>query len=119
YRDISQQYAQGAIKAIILVNGGAAVAVLSQVSPTHSDFSTKSVGYALVAFVFGVAIGCTCWLVGFLSTRYVDRTLRGDEPNYDKANFWMHVGELLIISGVAAFLTGTLILACNLLSLEL
>ncbi len=111
YREISQQYAQGAIKAIILVNGGSAVAVLSQLKDLSNLLPLWSIGVSLILFVFGVAVGSGCWIVGFIATRYVDRAILGQDPDYTIANRWMYFGEALTLLGVILFLLGGLLLA--------
>ena len=37
YREISQAYAQGAIKGVVLINGGAAIAILAQAGCRGND----------------------------------------------------------------------------------
>lgn len=111
YREISQHYAQGAIKAIILVNGGAAVAVLSQMKDLSTLLPLWSIGLSLILFVLGVAVGSGCWIVGFAATRYADRAVLGQDPDYSIANKWMHFGEALTVIGVLFFASGALLLA--------
>ena len=116
FREISQQYAQGAIKAIILVNGGSAVAVLSQMTDLSTLLPLWSIGLSLVLFVLGVAVGSVCWIVGFVATRYVDRAVLGQDPDYTVANRWMHIGEALTVLGVLLFVSGALLLAIAFMS---
>ena len=111
YREISQHYAQGAIKAIILVNGGSAIAVISQLKELSNLLSRCAIGLSLILFVAGVAVGVVCWIVAFISTRYVDRAVRGEDPDYSIANQWMFCGQVLAVLGVVFFLSGTLLLA--------
>jgi uncharacterized membrane protein len=111
YREISQQYAQGAIKAIILVNGGSAVAVLSQMKDLSTLLPLWSIGLSLILFVLGVAVGSGCWIVGFIAARYVDLANLGQVPDYTISNRWMHFGEALTVLGVLLFASGALLLA--------
>ena len=115
YREISQQYAQGAIKAIIFINSGATVAVLSQMQNISALIPLWSIGTSLILFVFGVAVGSLCWLAAFFSTRYVDRALRGEDQDYSRANRWMYVGISFVVIGILLFLFGSLILAIMLI----
>jgi len=116
YRTISQQYAQGAIRSVILINGGASVAILSQLSPLNDFLPVWSISYALVAFVVGVSLGVIGWICGFLSARYVDKYLRNQVPSYSKADWWQGIGLLVLFVGLGAFLFGCLLLACQLMS---
>lgn len=113
YREISQQYAQGAIKAVILVNGGAAVAVLSQVSTLLRLFDHQMVGYALLAFLVGISSGLVTWLFGFFSTRHVDIAEQSETPDYRVANLFQGLGSFFLILGIACFLGGGSILAIS------
>ena len=82
YRLISQEYAKGGISAVILVNSGAAVALLSQLSSLSDILPAKAVGFAFISFVIGIVFGLLTWVYGFISTRHVDRVLRLQDPNY-------------------------------------
>jgi len=116
YRVISQQYAQGSIRSVILINGGAAVALLSQLTAIREVLPVWSIGYALVAFVVGVSLGVTAWVFGFLSARFVDKTLRGEVPDYSIANGWQHLALLVQLLSLGGFLFGCLLLANQLIS---
>ncbi|UWQ58644.1 hypothetical protein K3722_00480 [Leisingera caerulea] len=111
YREISQQYAQGAIRAVVLVNSGAAVALLSQMTGLLAVVPKQAVGWAFVAFIFGVFFGCIAWLCGFYNARFVDLTIRGQLPSYDVANRWQHWGVGLLVVGLLCFLAGCLSMA--------
>jgi len=113
YREISQQYAHGAIKAVILVNGGAAVAVLSQVSTLLLLLDHQMVGYALLAFLIGVSFGLVTWLLGFFSNRYVDIAERSEIPDHGVANLFQRLGAIALLLGVIGFLGGGSILAVS------
>jgi dolichol kinase len=116
YREISQGYAQGAIKAVIIVNGGAAVAVLNQMEELSNMLPRASIGLSIIIFVLGVVAGSACWIAGFISTRYVDRALRGRERDYSVANGWMYFGMILVLLGILLFASGAVILALSFMS---
>jgi hypothetical protein len=59
FREISQGYAQGAIRAVILINSGAAVALLSQLSLLVPEVGARAIGIAFICFVFCVL--CLVW----------------------------------------------------------
>ncbi|MCV6598842.1 MAG: hypothetical protein OIF40_17405 [Mangrovicoccus sp.] len=111
YREISQQYAQGAIRGVILVNGGAALAVLSQLASLSQFIANWVLGGAFLLFVVGVTSGLLCWMAAFVSTRHVDRTLRGQDKDYRTADRWMFYGEALLAFSIICFLVGSCALA--------
>lgn len=117
YRDISQQYAQGAIKACILLNAGAAVAVLSQspeIIPITSTFSLRN---AVMFWVTGTAIAAFGWVFGFLSTRYVDKSERETDlakAHLRRSDFHMYAGLATVIISMLIFLIGSIVLATGL-----
>ena len=116
YRLISQEYAKGGISAVILVNSGAAVALLSQLSSLSDILPAKAVGFAFISFVIGIVFGLLTWVYGFISTRHVDRVLRLQDPNYSLADRWMFFGLLSLCAGVLAFAIGCILLSvCYLL----
>ena len=73
YRQISQDYAQGGIKAAILINGAAAIAVLSQLGKLANQGLGMEVVIALVLWGIGVSCGAATWVLcffqPFVSTR--------------------------------------------------
>ncbi|MBJ3762144.1 hypothetical protein ILP92_05235 [Maribius pontilimi] len=101
YREVSQEYAQGAIKAALWANGGMAFAILSQLSSLSEFMGPETVATASLIGCVGVLAGLITWLLAFFSTRYVDRTIQGEEESFEVANRFM-------LCGVAAF-------ACSLL----
>lgn len=115
YRVISQQYAQGAIKAVILINAGAALAILSQITDLQVILPAWAIGVSLIAYVLGVSLGATAWMFGFMSTRYVDKRIRGEVSDYSESNKWMGYAQIAIVSGLLAFVCSGLLLASQLL----
>ena len=111
YPEISQQYAQGAIKAAILMNGGAAAAVLSQMAELSKLLPPQSIGSSVLWFIFGAVIGASCWVAGFISTRHVDRKNRGKNSDHSADNRWMFAGMVLLIVSILAFAIGASLLA--------
>ena len=110
YREISQTYAQGAIKAAFAVNGGAAVVVLSQFGSLAEIIEPKTVACAMLTYVFGTLFSAAAWVMAFLSTRHVDRTERGEDLDYRTANNYQALGLIFIAISLVAFLVGALIL---------
>jgi hypothetical protein len=116
YRAISQEYGQGAIKAAILINGGAAVAVLSQVTELKKIMDVPDISCGLLAFVAGVVLGSGTWLVAFFSTRFVDQKNRAQRDSFTAANVAMNVAILMVLLSLASFSYGCWVLAGSLTS---
>lgn len=113
YREISQIYAQKGIQAGMILNGGAAVALLNQ---AHS-FSPKIIAWPMRVWAFGALFAAFCWVAAFVSARFVDKSEREvgfENSNLRKANIFMEAGLLLLILSLAAFIGGCLILSFSL-----
>lgn len=111
YRLISQDYAQGAIRAVLLINGAAAAALLSQVTTLKELVSLHALGFALFIYVSGVAFGALTWLTAFESARQADIAEReakfAEGVNYRIANSYHFVSEGLLFFGIIFFLAGS------------
>ncbi len=117
YREISQEYAKGAIRAVILINGGAAVALLSQLGKLTELGYADDVALSMKVWAAGVAIGVLNWLFAFLSTRYVDKSEREaehKEVHLSTSNTWMLAGQVAFVVSVGCFIWGCFSLAWNL-----
>ena len=114
YREISQQYAQGGIKAGIILNGGAAIAVLSQGTGLISAGLAGSIRFAMLCWILGTFFAATTWVLAFSSTRYVDKSER--EPTREQDHLWwsdfyMRFGLLTVGASLIAYLLGAGVLA--------
>lgn len=110
YREISQQYAQGGIKAVILLNGGAAVAILTQLSQLSA--LSGPILWAMCFWAAGTASGAFAWMMGFGSTRYVDKHYdEGIRKHIDTANRFQTAGLAAVFIALVLFLIGCLVLA--------
>ena len=81
YREISQGYAQGGIKAATLINGAAAIAVLSQMTELTKLTNDGSPVISLSIWSFGVFVSVITWVLAFNSTRFVDNAERSGTPD--------------------------------------
>ena len=113
YREISQAYAKGAITTAMAINGGAAIAVLSQFTSLAELLGTKTVAVTLLVYSFGVLFAAATWILAFLSTRYVDRVHHGQDPDYSRSDNFMHGGLIAIAASLVTFLIGALVLVLN------
>jgi hypothetical protein len=116
YREISQSYAQGAIKAVILINSGALVACLSQLSSLFAHLDGLVLGAAFFCWIFGIVLGVAAWGFGFLSTRYVDISERGSPEEIRISNRWLRLGFAAFVLATVAFPVGAMLLVFKLVS---
>ncbi len=107
YREISQDYARGAINAAMLVNGGAAVALLSQLSALQDI--RLAVESALIFWSWGVSFAMFSWVMAFASTRYVDKSIdesASRSQHLTTSNRFMAAGLLLVTGSIVLFIAG-------------
>jgi hypothetical protein len=108
YREISQAYAKGAAKVAVLINGAAAIAILSQVS-SLKDIRFE-VTFALLAWTAGVFFGALVWPLGFISTRYVDKAEQEkNDGHLQTANRFMLAGLIVAMLSLLMFLKGCIL----------
>lgn len=114
YREISQEYAKGALNTATLINGGAAVALLSQIGTLATTNQMGGVRVALTWWAAGTSCSAAAWVFGFLSTRFVDKSERErdlEERHLKSSDRWMSAGVLAIAASIGAFIVGCVVLA--------
>jgi hypothetical protein len=106
YREISQEYAKSAIGAALLINAGASVAVLSQLTELYKLDLLSSVVWSVMAWTVGVFLAALAWPAAFLSSRFVDKSERdqGLERAYlNISNRWMNAGLIFVSASILCF----------------
>lgn len=117
YREISQGYAKEAIKAAMLINAGAAVALLTQATELLDRGLADEAASAMIWWASGLGLATLTWVLAFGSTRYVDKY--EDEkhaPHLTTSNRLMFSGIAAILVSLACFGIGCTVLACGLLN---
>jgi hypothetical protein len=113
YRQESIENARGAIKGGSLLNGGAAVALLTQLSTIPQSIA----GAALTSMIwwsFGLSFSAFAWVAAFGSTRYVDKWQdEGNDIHRVTSNRYQTAGIVLIILSIICFIAGSLHLAAG------
>lgn len=116
-REMAQEYAKSGFGSIFIMNGGAAVALLSQAADLVKNGLNDEVGTALLFWGFGVAADPLSWLCGFLSLRFVDRSEqlgRDAARELRTSDRWMFVGIAFYLFSVTGFVMGCISLAATL-----
>ena len=113
YRQESIENARGAIKAVTLLNGGAAVALLTQISTIKSEIA-GAVLTAMAWWSVGLALAACAWVAAFLSTRYVDKWLDEKEDAHRvTSNNAQYTGIGMILGSILCFVIGCMLLAAG------
>jgi hypothetical protein len=120
YREISQQYAQGAIKACILINAGAAGALLTQSAKfveMNKPVILASLTCSMLLWSVGTVAAISTWILAFLSTRYVDKSEREialQTRHLRTSDRCMLAGLIAVAASLVLFLAGCARLAFSL-----
>lgn len=102
YRELSQEYAQGGIKAAILLNGGAAVALLSQAGDLIERHLVGAVVAAMLIWAVGTTSAAATWALGFLSTRYVDKSEKAEAKGEEALHrHYLALSDRFMTAGLA------------------
>ncbi|MEJ1173190.1 hypothetical protein WA845_02995 [Agrobacterium sp. CMT1] len=118
YREISQEYARQGINAAFLLNGGAAVALLSQTAELIKLNLTAIVSQAMLIWAVGTIFAALTWVIAFGSTRYVDKSEREHSADHlATSDILMVVGLVLIIFSLVTFAWGCVALASGIHSI--
>lgn len=114
YREISQEYARQGINAAFLLNGGAAVALLSQAAALRDQGLAGAISCGLLTWAAGTAIAALTWVLAFLSSRFVDKSEReteAKERHIRTSDRYMTAGLVSVIASIALFAIGCIALA--------
>lgn len=121
YREITQEYAKGAIKAVMLLNAGAALAILSQFSSIVTVSNSDAVKCAMIAWIVGILFGFFTWVGGYVATiefgnYYQSREGEGptNETAFKKGNFYTRTTTVLLFISLLLFVAGCLEILINL-----
>ena len=106
YQLMSQEYAQGAIKASILINSGAAIVLLGQLPSISHFLEARPIGFAFLAFSNGIALASLAWLCIFFNARRIEIALRKRRPELKKAKKWQHTAVTAVSLSIVSFLLG-------------
>ncbi len=114
YREISQEYAKQGINAAFILNGGAALALLSQAADLKDQGLASSVTGGMQVWAVGTALAAATWIFGFISTRYVDKSEPEAgmmEAHLKTSDAYMFAGIVSLAASILFFLIGYIILA--------
>lgn len=113
-RTMAQEYGREGIRALMIINGGAAVGLLSQASELINMQLGDDVASALLAWATGLVLAVVCWLFGFLSLRHLDRSTENEATHSNEitlSNRYLFSGQIAFVLSLAAFVAGSVLLA--------
>ena len=120
YRELSQVYANEAIKAVSVLNGGAALALLTQTSDLVEAKLGDIYFSPMCWWTAGLVIATLLWTFAFASTRYVDKGEReNDAAHISKSNLWMYAALFGFFISVVCFAVGAVTLALGVAKMTL
>ncbi|MBC7145587.1 MAG: hypothetical protein H5U24_09305 [Thioclava marina] len=105
YNEIAQGYAKVTIQTVALVNGGAMVAVASQLPVIYQLSLTSAAIWSMYLWGAGLLLACLAGMFGFFSARHVA------EDDLASSNIYLRLGLIAVIISILAFATGAIRLA--------
>jgi hypothetical protein len=118
------EFARAAGQAVILINGGAATAVLAFVSAGRGSVHLAGARYALLFYVLGVVAGSFVFFCMSHSLHLWSQVWQGIALNWSKlvtderkeaANRWRRTADRCFWAGIVAFVLGSLLVAFTML----
>ena len=107
--DISQEYAQGAIKTAVLLNSGAIIAALSQLGELSRIAEGAALAWPFSFWILGALLGAGCWWPAFASARNLVLSqggrLSAEERagHIRRANALLGLGTTVFVLSLACF----------------
>jgi hypothetical protein len=94
------KYALEGIKTLVLLNGGAAVALLTFLGNKGIGQSVPSLAWTLVSFGLGTMLGASTFVCAYLAQ------LQYGARRHESASFWHHMGYVAVGVSMLSFLVG-------------
>ncbi|HZG27458.1 MAG TPA: hypothetical protein VE079_03265 [Ensifer sp.] len=116
YREISQQYAQKGIIGAFVLNGLAAITLLSQASALIERGIAGEIAHTLYWWAGGTLVATFTWIIAFISTRYVDKSERetSHRVRFETiSDRWMLAGLATFIISLLCFAFGSITLGLS------
>ena len=107
-----KEYASGGLKALLLLNGAAGIAILAflgNILGTEFERWIRGISWGLVFFSIGAFFSTISWLFAYCSQTYYNEA-NGNDKKIEKGTFWRNatVGSVLV-SGITFLVGGWLI----------
>ncbi len=111
YREITQEYAKGAMKTVVLINAGGIIATLNQFAEITKFASTGSLKCAMTMWVFGIVFGVFSWVAGYASTVGFGNYQETNQNSYhDHGNLYAKIAAIMIGLSLSAFIAGCMVI---------
>ncbi|MFK4823746.1 hypothetical protein ACI0FM_02945 [Paenochrobactrum sp. BZR 588] len=109
YREISQSYARAAVNTSVILNGGAAIALMNQMSSLIGSGFGPIIFWPITLWAAGAFLAGITYPVAFLSSRYVDKSER--EPSKEAAH--IKIADKLMLAGLISNVLSFLLFAAG------
>lgn len=107
-----KEYASGGLKALLLLNGAAGIAILAflgNILGTEFERWIKGVAWGLVFFSIGAFFSTIAWLFAYISQTYYNEA-NGNDKMIKSGIIWRNTTIVaVVISGIAFLIGGFLI----------
>lgn len=110
--DQGNKFAVEGLKVLLLLNGGAAVALMTFLGHLNQKGVTAAAGSALVVFGLGALSTTVAFACAYASQLQYGNDARGVEGARSKATFWHNLTYGAVIASGVLFLVGLLVAWC-------
>ena len=103
-----KEYASGGLKALLLLNGAAGIAILAflgNILGTEFERQIRGIAWGLVFFSIGAFFSTISWLFAYISQTYYNEA-DGNDKMIKNGTFWRNTTIVTVVVSGIAFLVG-------------
>lgn len=103
-----KEYASGGLKALLLLNGAAGIAILAflgNIVETEFEHWIRGIAWGLVSFLIGAFLSTVSWLFAYISQTYYNEA-NGNIKMIDQGTFWRNITIIAVVASGITFLIG-------------
>lgn len=103
-----KEYASGGLKALLLLNGAAGIAILAflgNILGTEFERWIRGIAWGLVFFSIGAFFSTISWLFAYISQTYYNEA-DGNDKMIKNGTFWRNTTIVTVVVSGIAFLVG-------------
>lgn len=103
-----KEYASGGLKALLLLNGAAGIAILAflgNIVETEFEHWIRGIAWGLVSFSIGAFLSTVSWLFAYISQTYYNEA-NGNIKMIDQGTFWRNITIIAVVASGITFLIG-------------
>lgn len=103
-----KEYVSGGLKALLLLNGAAGIAVLAflgNIVGTEYERWIRGIALGLVSFSIGAFLSTISWLFAYISQTYYNEA-DGNDKMINNGTFWRNITIVAVVASGITFLVG-------------